>query len=215
MAVMSKRFELTTLVVFNPSPYPRYGYVTVPWAPIQAEARANPAEITLQDGSFQPLEYQVDCTVPGVSSQDVLVFRAHQPERSIAPGPDDYSRPSAVVSLRRGKPELERHTRAWVELKSKDGKPYVAGLCNGRISAWINLTPGDESRGEYWYAGCATSVRVPYTGRPDGLESLDAFRSVNNGWMCHDREKRCMQVDQLHLVDVRGTPISPKVDLNL
>jgi hypothetical protein len=100
-----------------------------------------------------------------------------------------------------------------VEVKRKDGKPQVAGLCNGPISAWLSLTPGDESRGEDWYAGCATSVRVAYTGRPDSLECLDAFRSVNDGWVSHDREKRCMQIDQLELVDDNGAPISRKVHL--
>ena len=70
---------------------------------------------------------------------------------------------------------------------------------NDRLEAWINLAADPENEGRNWYAGSATSVLL------DGKEMLDPFKAeLPSFYMCHDREKRCMQIDRLQLWDALG-----------
>ena len=70
---------------------------------------------------------------------------------------------------------------------------------NDRLKVWFNLVPDPENDGKNWYAGSTTSALLY------DREILDPHRA-DLPWlyMCHDREKRCMQIDQIQLYDSLG-----------
>jgi hypothetical protein len=198
------------LLVHNPSPYPRTGFVATSWTQIANELQVQPRNLDIRDGSYESLDYQVDQPVPSDPSRDVLVVKL---DKLLRPGPQDYSEPSALLSVQKSNSESTHFERAWVIEKKKDGNDDVVGMCNGLISVWISLSPGEQSKGEDWFAGSATSVRVPYPGRPDGIEWLDVYRALLIDAVGHDPNKRCIQVDKLQLVDSQGNASSPEVSL--
>jgi hypothetical protein len=67
---------------------------------------------------------------------------------------------------------------------------------NDHLKVWFNLVPDPENDGKNWYAGSATSALL------DNREILDPVKA-DCLWlyMCHDREKRCMQIDQIQLCE--------------
>ena len=67
---------------------------------------------------------------------------------------------------------------------------------NDHLEVWFNLVPDPENDGKNWYAGSATSALL------DNREILDPVKA-DCLWlyMCHDREKRCMQIDQIQLCE--------------
>lgn len=71
---------------------------------------------------------------------------------------------------------------------------------NDYLQVWFNLVPDPENDGRNWYAGSATSALL------DNREILDPVRA-DALWlfMCHDREKRCMQIDQIQLYHSGGS----------
>jgi len=72
-------------------------------------------------------------------------------------------------------------------------------LINDRLQLWFNLVPDPENDGKNWYAGSTTSALLY------DREMLDPLKA-DLPWlyMCHDREKRCMQIDQIQLYDSLG-----------
>jgi hypothetical protein len=70
---------------------------------------------------------------------------------------------------------------------------------NDRLQVWFNLVPDPENDGKNWYAGSTTSALLY------DKEILDP-KNADTPWlyMCHDREKRCMQIDQIQLYDSLG-----------
>jgi hypothetical protein len=206
------------VAVYNPSHYWRGGYVTVPWQAV-GQLGIRPDRCMLSGLNGMPIEFQVDEVLPDDPSRDSLLFHLPQP---ICPGPDDYSRRSALLALQWNKGNSNFADRAWVDLEKHDGtacndrdeKPAVVKLRNASLVVRINLAATGASEDRDRYGGCATSVRVPYRDRDKELELLDVFRDVGGFSEPPDTEKRCLHVDQLQLVDeTRGTR-SAKIDLS-
>ena len=176
------------LSVFNPSDYSRGGCVTVPWQPIHKQSKIKAEDIVILDSDGNSLAAQVDQVDPAVPSRDALVFVLTQP---ISPGPEDYSTPSDFVVIKSGvieKGHQEGHELALGEHLGTDGQLRGITLRNSRMTAFFNLIPNIDYEWQTWYAGTLTSVLL------DGQEILDL-----GDWLCHDPEKRCMQVSQVEL----------------
>jgi len=185
---------MASLLIYNPSPYPRKGHVTVPWQAIENQTGIQPHELVLCDDSGALLPFQVDRVVPGSRSRDILTFSLIHP---VGPGPDDYSTPSASITVRRGTPAQRPHDSRAVIQEDADGRKRVAGLVNNQLKVWFNLPPAATDPMQNWYAGSATSVQL------GSLEMLDAFMSYFRGWEGHDPEKRAIQVAELFLLENR------------
>jgi hypothetical protein len=74
---------------------------------------------------------------------------------------------------------------------------------NDCAQVWFNLVADPENDGNKWYAGSTTSAVL--SGWWGEREILDAEKADwPSLYMFHDREKRCMQIDQIQLYDSRG-----------
>jgi hypothetical protein len=174
------RFEID---VFNPSDYARGGPVTAPWQPIQRATGIGANAFQLLDGNGRGISAQIDRIDPADPSLDTLVFSL--PSR-VAPGPDDYSRASATVFLEAGsgpRPEVS---------PVPADSPARVELSSGALTVSLSLAPCQDDSGHDWFAGSAQSVRRGAT------EMLDVWRSLL-GFVEHDPEKRCVQIDRLLL----------------
>lgn len=179
------------LPVFNPSHYERQGYVAVPWQLIHEQIKIAPEELAVRDSSGFQLPAQVDRIDPDDPSRDSLVFSC---VRAIPPGPEDYSAPSAFVSIDQDEPELWQG-ETWLQVDhGPDGRETGVKLVNNQLTVWLCLAPAPGNDKKNWYAGSATSVVSLHRDK----EVLDPF-VAERAWTGHDPEKRCMQVDQLQL----------------
>lgn len=195
-----------SLYLYNPSPYWRSGFVTTPWQPVARETGIPAEEVVILDGARRPLPTQVHKVDPADPSRDVLVF---QLQEEIAPGFDDYSAATAVVTVGErggvdgGAPGGGLDCR--VQSDEMHEVPYL-WLDNGELALKFELAAAPwEERGGF-YAGSATAVLLKTTepaptpttgpGPTKYREVLDAFKDEIVG---HDMEKRCMQVDRVDL----------------
>lgn len=173
---------MTSLNIFNPSPYERGGHVTIPWAPIASACDIEPEDLVIRDGENDVLA-QIDRIDPEDPGRDELSFLV---ERRLDPGFEDYrrERPSARYALERGERSGEHRS----DPDLIEGKGGIK-LRNSRLDVWFNLgaAPSElpESR---WYGGAATSIVL------DGVEMLDAFH-----WFSNESEKRALQIDWVEL----------------
>src|ERR1039458_1857329 len=175
---MSKAMK-QKLLVFNPSDYPRSGHVVTPWLPIADATGINADGFRLVTERGQVVPAQVDRIDPSDHRLDTLALTLPD---NIAPGPEDYSRPSAAVFLESVPLSQSKNSTA-----PPVGLPARAELANGTLTVSFSILPcQDESHGD-WFAGSAQSVRI------GAVEILDFWRSIT-GLMDHDPEKRCMQV---------------------
>jgi hypothetical protein len=186
------------LAIFNPSNYWRGGHVIMPWQPIYQQFQIPPEELVLSDLSdpaSTPLLAQIDRVDPEDPSRDTLVFSLAE---AIPSGSEDYSITSAFVKVDRGKPiphdELGKPSLEVVY--GADGQERGVRLVNSRLIVWFNLVPAPENDGRNWFAGSATSVQL------DHQEILDQFQAAMGEWLNQDPEKRCMQVDQIQLMEL-------------
>jgi hypothetical protein len=183
---------MPALLIFNPSHYWRKGHVSVPWQLIESQTGISPQEVVLRDESGNELPVQVDRVDPNNPQRDILTFSLiHE----VPPGPDDYSTPSASISVERGAPSRRPQDSRAVVQKDPGGCDRVVGLVSNPLKVWFNLLPAATDPKQDWYAGSATSVQL------GSLEMLDAFRSFAVGWEGHDPEERAMQIAELHLVN--------------
>lgn len=180
------------LAVFNPSNYWRGGHVTLPWQPIQKQTGIPPEKVVVRDEMGIRLPCQVDRIDPNDSSCDTLTFSLM---RDIGPGPDNYSYPSALVTVEQGDPIIIGPPE--LRMETYPGTRGIK-LFNKRLEVWFNLLPGLD--GDFinpWYSGSASMVLL------DNREVLDATCVDSCGmdhWMNHDRDKRTMQVDHIQLM---------------
>src|SRR5215204_2035568 len=142
------------LHVFNPSHYPRCGFVTTAWQPIYERTRIPPGRVAVFDAAGRQLDTQVHKVDPGDPSSDVLVFWL---DDALAPGHENVSAPPAVVRVgvrerEMSSPELK------CEPEGPEGEEYRVMLSNGRLSLSFELTPAPWGDGLDWYAGSATTV---------------------------------------------------------
>ena len=167
--------------VFNPSDYPRGGPVTVPWLPIERATgiRADAAQLLERNGCG--VSAQIDRIDPADPSLDTLVFSLPS---KVAPGADDYSRASATVFL-----EARSESRPEVP-PAPAVSPARVELSSGVLTVSLSLAPCQDATNHDWFAGSAQSVRL------GAVEMLDVHCS-NLGFIKHDPEKRCMQIDRL------------------
>lgn len=183
------------LFVFNPSNYSRGGYVTTPWKPIYEQTHISSESLILRDQSGKTLSFQVDCIDPADPTRNVLIFLLNEP---VPPGPKDYSSSSSFISIESGKIVESQKNGLGIEIVQGRKGARAVKLFNTKLSAYINLTPTvtaeDKDDERNWYAGASTSVVL------NDLELLDTFRSNYVGWIGHDPEKRCMQIDQIQLL---------------
>lgn len=185
------------LAVFNPSNYWRGGHVTMPWQPVYQQFQIPPEELVLKDASDSsgtPLLAQIDRIDPEDPSRDTLIFSLAE---AIPPGSQDYSTTSALVKIDRGKPMPQELGKPSLEVVyGSDGQERGVRLVNSRLIVWFNLVPAPENDGRNWFAGSATSVQL------DHQEILDQFKAAMGEWINQDPEKRCMQLDQLQLMEI-------------
>jgi len=168
------------LALQNPSEYPRGGFVSTPWKPLQ-DAGIGRDDLVLRYRQGTPLRAQIDDVEPGDSNRAVLVFEL---DGDVGPGPDDYSQSSGYVTLGQGpRPPVEGGPS--LEVAAEGFK-----LINERLDIWFNSAPGD-AHGRGWRAGSASSVQL------DRVEILDNFQALG-GWQGHDDEKR-LQIDRIRL----------------
>ncbi len=192
-----------SLHLYNPSPYWRGGYVTTPWQPILRETGIPPERVVVLDGARRRLATQVHRVDPADPSRDVLLFRL---EDEIAPGFEDYSAATAVVSVGErdgggggplpGEAPLGE-SRCGVRSDELHEAPYL-WFDNGVMALKFELSAAPFPQLGGWYAGSASSVMLNEGGQgePKYKEVLDALVGEILG---HDMEKRCMQVDRLDL----------------
>jgi hypothetical protein len=182
------------LRVFNPSNYPRGGYVKTAWQPVYEQTGIPPESVAVFDAEERQLDTQVHRADPDDPSHDTLVFWL---DEKLSPGYENYFKPSAVLRVGErvspmSRPELK------CETEGPEGEEYRATLSNGRLSLQFELAPSPWGDERNWYAGAATTVLLeqeapgPYIWVKD---MLDAFNWIN----LHDQEKRCMQVDRVRL----------------
>ena len=172
------------LSVFNPSNYPRGGHVVTPWQPIGDATGISPDVFRLLTEQGQVIQAQVDRIDPSDHRLDTLAFVLPD---AAAPGPEDYSKPTAAVLLESvGAPKAKKSTAAATPV----GLPKRVELDNGKLIVSVSLLPSQDDSKYNWFAGSAQSVRMGAT------ELLDPWVSIT-GLIKHDPEKRCMQVDRL------------------
>jgi hypothetical protein len=176
------------LSVFNPSNYPRGGHVVTPWQPIGDATGISPDAFRLLTEDGEEIPAQVDRIDPSDRRLDTLAFVL--PDDAAAPGPEDYSQPTAAVFLESvGRPKAKKSTAA---ADPAGPPPRRVELANGKLVVSISLLPSQDNSERDWFAGSAQSVRMGAT------ELLDVWRS-KLGLIEHDVEKRCMQVDRLFI----------------
>jgi hypothetical protein len=185
--------HLPSLLVFNPSNYPRGGWVTVPWGPIAKTTGFGQDDLLLYQDANTPLFYQVDQIDPADPSRDTLSFFLSKP---IEPGDEHYQKPTGRVFIK-GQQSSHQERRRGPEQK----RDYE--LSNRQLDVRLHLSPESEDNKGYWYAGSARSVRLEKLrevedGQPVGerKEFLDYF---NDFYLAHDPEKRCMQLESIRL----------------
>jgi hypothetical protein len=111
-------------------------------------------------------------------------------DHEVDPGLDDYSRPSCSVTLDRGKPEAHALPDLEVD-RANDNTVTAVALSNNKLRVVFSLSPSPAGDLGSWYSGSAPAVQLY------GEEMLDLFRAPFP--QLHDREKRCMQVDQIQV----------------
>jgi len=171
------RFEID---VSNPSDYPRGGPVTVPWQPIEQATGIGASAFQLLDRNGCGVSAQIDRIDPTDPSLDTLVFSLP----SKAP-----PEASATVFLEAGsgaRPEASCCFPAPAD------SPARVELSSGALTVSLSLAPCQDATDHDWFAGSAQSVRL------GAVEMLDVHCS-NLGFIKHDPEKRCMQIDRLLL----------------
>jgi hypothetical protein len=181
------------LLVFNPSNYPRGGHVTTPWQPIK-EATGIPAgKLQVYDDGVE-VPAQVDQIDPSDRRLDTLAIVLG---KSLDSGPEDYSRPSRSVFLKRGgAPKTGPSPTA-----NPPGPPARVELTNEKLAVSVSLLPSQAPVDPACFAGAAQSFRLggeaAYRVGCAEVEMLDIWRSIMLAQIEHDPEKRCMQVDRI------------------
>ncbi|HEX8501393.1 MAG TPA: hypothetical protein VF659_12495 [Pyrinomonadaceae bacterium] len=182
------------LHVFNPSHYPRGGFVTTPWQPVFEGAHVPPERVAVFDDKGRQLDTQVHRADPADPSRDTLVFWL---DEALPPGYENHREPSAVFAVGEREREASRDELKCVT-EGDEGEEHRVTLSNEVLSVQFELAPAPRGDGRDWYAGSATIVMLeqetpgPYIWVKD---MLDAFNAVSD----HDPEKRCMQVDRVRL----------------
>jgi hypothetical protein len=176
------------LQIYNPSDYPRSGFVTIPWQRIANQTGMGPEELVLH-GPFggDPLPAQVDDIDPADPALKTLVFTL---DHQVDPGPDDYSKPSSSVMIDRGKPAANDFPALEIE-RAENKSAIVVALSNNKLRVGFSLAPKPAADLGDWFAGSAPVVQLY------GDEMLDLFRAPFPE--LHDRQKRCMQIDQIQI----------------
>jgi hypothetical protein len=182
------------LHVFNPSHYPRGGFVSTAWRPVYERTRIPPERVAVFDSAGRQLDTQVHRADPADPAHDALVFWL---DGKIRPGFENYLEPQAVVSVGERVGEVSR-PELKCEPEGPEGGEYRVTLSNELLSLRFELAPAPWDDGRDWYAGSATAVVLEpeQPGTPiEVKEMLDAFNWFDD----HDPEKRCMQVDRVRL----------------
>jgi hypothetical protein len=184
-----------TLQIYNPLPYPRGGYVTIPWQPIAKETGYSPNELKLYQDIGTPLYYQVDQIDPADPSRDTLSFFL---SKSIDPGPENYSKHTGTVTIEGVKSREEKRNAPPEQVSNLE-------LSNNQMDLRINLTPESEGGEGFWFAGSARSIRLEKLSVfGSRMEYLDSYSEFSSG---HDSEKRGFQLESIQLSHT-GSPSS-------
>ncbi len=181
------------LLVFNPSNYPRGGWVTMPWQSIAEQTGFDPDNLLLYQDVGTPLYYQVDQIDPDEPARDTLSFFLSRPA---APGSEHYTVPTAEVFIE------EKVSSALRPRKPKPEQQSSIEIRNSRLDLRFNLTPEKEGGEGGWYAGSVRSVRLDKTRRKKEdprAEFLDYYNWMFDHEAGHDPEKRCIQLDSIKL----------------
>ncbi|HEY0379060.1 MAG TPA: hypothetical protein VGC87_19245 [Pyrinomonadaceae bacterium] len=182
-----------SLLVFNPSRYPRGGWVTVPWGPIARETGFGQDALSLHQGDGAPLFHQVDQIDPADPSRDTLSFFL---SKEIEPGDEHYQTHTGEVFIV-GRPAGDRERRRAPE-QTRDYE-----LSNNQLDVRLHLSPESEDEKGYWYAGSARSVRLEKLRDVEDGEVVGPRREfldfINIFYLDHDPEKRCMQLESIRV----------------
>jgi hypothetical protein len=169
---------MTSIAVKNPCRDWRAGHFVVPWL-------AGAEKVVIRDASKERLRAQIDKPYGDESDARQLAVIL---KRNVKPGDVDYPQPSDYLDV-----EASAEPFAEPEPFMDVTKGGGFHLYNNRLNVWFNTSPDAGDKKRSWYAGAATSVIL------DDKEILDAFRA-EVGFLGHDPEKRCMQIDRVRLL---------------
>jgi hypothetical protein len=170
------------LLVFNPSPYFRKGYVAIPWQEVYNRTLINEDELALYQDYNVSLPFQIDDLDPSDPSRKVLIFAL---SKEAPPAPNDNFPSSVPVFIDKHRSKILEDTEINLDVISDANQVRGLKFINSRLELYFNLTPNLNEQRQTWYAGSATSVLL------DNKEIISAFYEG----MFHNDEKRCMQLD--------------------
>lgn len=178
------------LLLFNPSNDRRTGHVATAWQPIEQAIGIPGEQVQVYDDGVE-IPSQVDRIDPCDRRLDTLSFSLR---KELGPGPENYSRESGSVFLT----ESEAPRVSAEQTPSPPGLPRIE-LMNDKVAVSVSLQPS-QGKDAGCFGGAAQSFRIRgeaarHLGRCE-IEMLDFWQSIG-GFLEHDPEKRCIQVDRL------------------
>jgi hypothetical protein len=183
--------KFVRLTLRNPTPHGRKGVVITDWHPIRQALGLATAVLgvrvlaeTAGSSELKPLRSQIDRCDTSDPTRDLLVFAL---EDELEGGSDDYSLRSGTVRVYAG--ERDENSPATVT-EFYTGIKFENEQLEVFWNTEVNKPPDREDT--HYFGGAVTSVRHY------GIELLDAFAACLQ--LPHHPEKRCMQVDRVHLV---------------
>lgn len=184
----SQEQSMPRIWIFNPSNYPRDGYVSLPWQDIHNATGYEPEELVLYQDRDKPLFFQVDQIDPEDPSLDTLNFFLSRP---LEPQPEKHLSPAGIVYITS---QVKKRKSKKPESLPKQKK--IVEMRNDKLTMHLNLTPDLESGTGFWYSGSATSVRF---AKLKWVELLDYYKALTYLELGHDPEKRCAQLESIQL----------------
>lgn len=172
--------------LFNPSNYARKDNVLLLCERVSKSINLNDGGFSIRDDAGNELPHQIDIIDPNDRSLDTLIIGI---VNNVPPGPEDYSHASSRLKIEKFSSDVYKTPSQELELevkKNSNGNERGILFSNGRLKIFFNLVPEVDYEWQKWYAGSATSVIL------DSKEIMDI-----GDWLCHDKEKRCMQIDKI------------------
>lgn len=175
------------------------GYAKIPWQDFSKQNKIYSENFVVKDplGNYIPAQlFQIDREDPShnfvaISLRDIP-SETEELSKFIESLEPKKEKESPIQN--RGFPRLE-------VIRGPNDRPRGVKLASGKLTVWFNLIPDPEDNNRNWYSGSATSVLL------DNQEMLEYFTNeyISDAskpyWMCHDPEKRCMQIDKIQVRD--------------
>ena len=174
------------------------GYAKIPWQDFSKKNQISSEKFVMRDppGNYIPAQlFHVD---PEDPSHDFVAISL----RDIPSEPEELSKFIKSLKLEKGEYTIQNRGFPRIEVvRGPNDQARGVKLASGKLTVWFNLIPDPEDNNRNWYSGSATSILL------DNQEMLEYFTNEYNFdaskpyWMCHDAEKRCMQIDKIRVRD--------------